>query len=91
MKSVGYDISATARADGVHLAWNPRSDEGFVGAHVYRHGALSRSELGFVTGASFVDAEAKPGGRYRYTVVLERADKTLAPTSPLVEIQVPER
>jgi fibronectin type 3 domain-containing protein len=91
VKSVGYDISATARVDGVHLAWNPRSEEGFVGAHVYRHGALSRSELGFVTGASFVDAEAKPGGRYRYTVVLERADKTLAPTSPLVEIQVPER
>jgi hypothetical protein len=38
--------------------------------------AVSRSEIGFVTGASFVDAGAKPGGQYRYTVVLERADAT---------------
>ena len=89
--SVGYDISATARTDGVHLAWNPRSEEGFRGAHVFRHGTFSRSELAMVTGASYVDTDAKPGGRYRYTVVLERADKTLAPTSPIVEIRVPER
>ena len=89
--SVGYEVSATARTDGVHLAWNPRAEEGFRGAHVFRHGALSRSELGFVKAASFVDADAKPGGRYRYTVVLERADATLAPPSPVVEIRVPER
>ena len=88
--SVGYAISATARTDGVHLAWNPRSEEGFRGAHVYRHGALSRSELGFSSDGSFVDAEARPGGRYRYTVVLERADRSLAPPSPIVEIQVPK-
>jgi fibronectin type 3 domain-containing protein len=89
--SVGYEISATARTDGVHLAWNPRSEEGFRGAHVFRHGTFSRSELAMVTGATYVDTDAKPGGRYRYTVVLERADRTLAPTSPLVEIRVPER
>ena len=88
---MGYEINATARTDGVHLAWNPRTGEGFRGAHVYRIGALSRSELAFVTGASYVDKNAKPGGRYRYTVVLERADKSLAPASPVVEIRVPER
>jgi len=88
--SVGYEVSATARKDGVHLAWNPRADEGYRGAHVFSHGAVSRSELGFVTGASFVDGSAKPGGRYRYTVVLERADATLAPPSSPVEISVPE-
>ena len=89
--SVGYEVSATAGADGVHLAWNPRTDEGYRGAHVFSHGALTRSELGFVKGASFVDASAKPGGSYRYTVVLERADATLAPASSPVEIRVPER
>ncbi len=88
--SVGYEISATARTDGVHLAWNPRSEEGFRGAHVYRIGALSRSELGFVTEGGFIDTGAKAGGRYRYIVVLERADKSLAPASPVVEIQVPK-
>lgn len=89
--SVGYEVSATARADGVHLVWNPRVDEGFRGAHVYRQGAVSRNELGFVTGASFVDASASESGQYRYTVVLERADATLAPPSSPVEIRVPER
>jgi fibronectin type 3 domain-containing protein len=89
--SVGYAVSATARADGVHLAWNPRTDEGYHGARIFSHGLLSRSELAFVTTASFVDTNAKPGGRYRYTVVLERADATLAPPSSPVEIRVPER
>jgi fibronectin type 3 domain-containing protein len=88
--SVGYEASATARKDGVHLAWNPRADEGYRGAHVFRQGAVSRSEIGFVTGASFVDGSAKPGGHYRYTVVLERADATLAPPSSAVEIRIPE-
>ena len=87
--SVGYELNATARADGVHLAWNPRNDEGYRGAHVYREGAISRSEIGFVDGASFVDAGAKPGSRVRYTVVLERSDGTLAPPSSPVEIQLP--
>ena len=89
--SVGYQVSATAGADGVHLAWNPRTEEGYRGAHVFRQGAVTRSELGFVKGASFVDASAKPGGSYRYRVVLERADATLAPVSSPVEISVPER
>jgi fibronectin type 3 domain-containing protein len=88
--SVGYEVRATVRKDGVHLAWNPRSEEGYSGARVYRQGALSRSELGFVTGSTFVDAEAKPGGRQRYTVVLVRADASLAPASAPVEIRVPE-
>jgi fibronectin type 3 domain-containing protein len=89
--SVGYALTAVARADGVQLAWNPRSDEGHRGAHVFVVGQLTRRELGFVTGASFVDATAKPGGSYRYTVVLERADGSLAPASTPVEIRVPER
>ena len=89
--SVGYDFSATVGADGVRLAWNPRTDEGYRGAHVFSHGALTRSEIGFVTGASFVDVSAKPGGSYRYTVVLEREDASLAPASSPVEIRVPAR
>jgi fibronectin type 3 domain-containing protein len=89
--SVGYEARASARDDGVHLRWNARTDEGYRGAHVYRQGLLTRSELGFVTGSSFVDAEAKPGGQQRYTLVLERADKSLAPPSSPLEIRVPER
>jgi len=87
--SVGYDFHATAGADGVRLAWNPRTDEGYRGAHVFSHGTFTRSEIGFVKGASFVDSSAKPGGSYRYTVVLEREDASLAPPSAPVEIRVP--
>jgi fibronectin type 3 domain-containing protein len=89
--SVGYDFSATASADGVKLAWNPRTEEGYRGAHVFSHGTLTRSELAFVKGASYLDAKAKPGGSYRYTVVLEREDASLAPPSSPVEIRVPAR
>jgi fibronectin type 3 domain-containing protein len=89
VNSVGYDMVATARTDGVHLSWNPRVAEGFRGAHVYQHTLVSRRELGFVTGSSFVDAEAKPGGRYRYVVILEREDQSLAPPSSPVEIEMP--
>ncbi len=89
--SVGYEVRATVRKDGVHLAWNPRTEEGHRGAHVFSHGTLTRSEIGFVEGASFVDGNAKPGGRYRYTVLLERADGKLAPPSSPVEIRVPEQ
>jgi fibronectin type 3 domain-containing protein len=89
--SVGYDFSATAGSEGVRLAWNPRTEEGYRGAHVFSHGLLSRSEIGFAKDGSFVDANAKPGGSYRYTVVLERKDASLAPASTPVEIRVPAR
>jgi fibronectin type 3 domain-containing protein len=87
--SVGYELRATPRKDGVHLAWNPRSEEGYRGARVYRLGTLAKSELGFVAGESFVDKSAKPGARNRYTVVLERADRSLAPVSSTLEVDVP--
>jgi fibronectin type 3 domain-containing protein len=89
--SVGYELTATARRDGVELAWNPRSDEGFAVARVYLHGALgSTSELGAVRGSNFLHADVKPGGRYRYSVQVERRDGTRAPISSPVEIAIPE-
>lgn len=88
--SVGYELSATLRSDGVHLAWNPRTDEGFTGARVFAWGALHQTELGRVSGGSFVHSPVKPGHTYRYTVVLERSDGRPAPPSAPVEITVPE-
>ena len=41
--------------------------------------------------SEFLDTNVVPGSRYRYTVVLERADGTQAPRSREVEIRVPER
>jgi fibronectin type 3 domain-containing protein len=87
--SVGYDLTATARRDGVELSWNPRSDEGWSLARVYQHGALGgTSELGAVRGSTFLHTDVKPGGRYRYSVQLERGDGTKAPISSPVEISI---
>lgn len=87
--SVGYQLVASARPDGVLLAWERRDAEGFRGARVLRHGTLRTLELGFSSDGTWIDGDAKPGGRYRYSVVLERADGSLAPQSSPVEITVP--
>jgi hypothetical protein len=87
--SVGYGLIATARPGGVLLAWDGRAGEGFRGARVLRHGALRSTLLGFSTEGSWLDRDAEPGGSYRYGVVLERPDGSLAPQSSPVEITVP--
>ncbi len=91
VESERYGLSATVRPDGVHLAWEDRSDEGFLGGHVFRTALLQNKNLGFSPGNTFVDSEIKAGATYRYTVVLERADQSLAPRSAPVEISIPER
>jgi fibronectin type 3 domain-containing protein len=91
VESEGYGLSATARPDGVHLAWRERPEEGFARARVYRVGALGQRELASVTGGSFLDTDVKPGGRYRYFVVLQRPDGTAGPASEPVELTLPGR
>ena len=87
--SVGYRLVASARPGGVLLTWEGRREEGFRGARVFRHGALRAVEVGFSEDGTWVDREAEPGGRYRYSVVLERPDGVRAPPSSPVEITVP--
>jgi fibronectin type 3 domain-containing protein len=91
VESEGYALTATARADGVHLDWNARADEGFRGARIIRSGLFTQTELGFTESDHFVDGDVKPGRRYRYVVVLEPRDSDPAPPSSPVEILVPER
>jgi fibronectin type 3 domain-containing protein len=91
VESERYGLSATVRPDGVHLEWKDRSEEGFRGGHIFRTALLQNKNLGFSLENSFVDTEVRPGGTYRYTVVLERVDQTLAPRSAPVEISIPER
>jgi len=89
VESEGYELAATVRSDGIHLEWNPRTAEGYHGARIFLRRELGQKELAFVKGSRHVHTDVKPGGRYRYTVVLERADASQAPTSSLVEIEVP--
>ena len=41
--------------------------------------------------ADYVDTDVKPGGRYRYIVILERPGDSPPPPSSPVEIRLPER
>ena len=91
VESERYELSAMVRSDGVHLEWNDRADEGFRGGHVFRTALLQNKNLGFSLGNSFVDTEVRAGATYRYTVVLERTDQSLAPRSAPVEISIPKR
>jgi hypothetical protein len=47
VESERYGLSATVRPDGVHLEWNDRSEEGFLGGHVFRTALLQNRNLGF--------------------------------------------
>ncbi len=89
VESEGYGLSARVESDGVHLAWNPRTDEGFVGARVFRREWLRQRDLGFVESAEFVDHQVSPGRSYRYTVVLERPGAVAAPPSIPLGVRIP--
>jgi len=88
--SLGYGLAATVGRDGVLLRWSARPDEGWVRSRVFRHGFVGASEVAVVEGDRWLDADVTPGHRYRYSVVLERADGTRGPPSAPVEIQVPQ-
>jgi fibronectin type 3 domain-containing protein len=87
--SVGYGLVASVRPDGVHLGWDARRSEGFRRAWVFRHGWLRAETLGSTEQGAWIDSDVDPGARYRYSVVLERADGTRGPGSSAVEILVP--
>jgi fibronectin type 3 domain-containing protein len=89
VRSEGYDLRANAQPDGVHLAWNPRTEEGYRGARIFRRGRLGQRELPPVTGSHFVDTNVKPGRSYRYTVALLKAGGNSAPRSAPIEVQIP--
>jgi fibronectin type 3 domain-containing protein len=91
VESERYGLSAMVRPDGVHLEWIDRADEGFRRGLVFRSALLQNKNLGFSLGNSFVDTEVRAGATYRYTVVLERTDLSLAPRSAPVQISIPER
>jgi fibronectin type 3 domain-containing protein len=90
VESERYGLAAIVRPDGVHLEWDERSDEGFRGGHVFRTAVLQNRNLGFSAGNRFIDSDIRPGATYRYTVVLERNDQSLAPRSMPVEISIPK-
>ena len=85
---VHYDATVEVRADGVHLRWDPRPDEGFVRARVEREGWFGRRVLGTSVDGSFVDRDVERGGVYDYVLVLERSGSVEAPPSLPIRVRV---
>jgi fibronectin type 3 domain-containing protein len=88
--SEGYGLTATARRDGIHLAWDPRHEEGYRRARILRRSRIRKQERDFAEGGTYVDTDVTAGRSYRYVVVLETADASKAPPSSPVEITVPK-
>lgn len=86
---IGYRLRAEASRDGVRLWWDEALQAGFESARVIRGGGLRERELARVPRAEYLDAEVEGGRRYRYRVVLVRADGSEAPASETVEIETP--
>jgi len=89
VESEGYDLRGSVGPEGVRLEWNPRKDEGFRGARIFRGGILSQREFPPVAGSSFIDRDVKPGRSYRYSVALIDGAGSTAPRSAPLEIRVP--
>jgi fibronectin type 3 domain-containing protein len=88
IRSEGYGLRATPVAEGVHLQWYPRDDEGYTGARVYR-GTLRQREFPAVSGSDFIDSDVEPALRYVYSVVLIDSEGHPAPRSNPIEVTIP--
>lgn len=88
--SEGYGLAAEVRDDGIHLSWNPRTEEGFRGARLVRSGWFTRRRSIRSESGEHVDREVVPGRRYRYVAILQRADSSEAPPSRPIEVRVPK-
>jgi hypothetical protein len=90
VESEGYGLSAEVRDDGVHLAWNPRNDEGFQDARLVRTAWLTRRQTAHSDSGRYVDRDVQPGRRYRYVATLRRADGSEAPASRPIDVRIPK-
>ncbi len=88
--SEGYGLSAAVREDGIHLRWDPRTDEGFSRSRLVRSGWFTRRKSAWSESGEYVDREVVPGRRYRYVAILQRPDSSEAPPSRPVEVRVPK-
>ncbi len=88
--AAGYELAAVGGPEGIHLRWNPRGAEGFRGAQVLRMGPFGMRLLGTSGDGQYLDATARPGGRYRYQVILLREDGSRAPGSTPLEVRMPD-
>lgn len=90
VESEGYGLSAEVRDDGVHLSWNPRSEEGFRNARLVRSAWLTRRQTAHSDSGRYVDRDVRPGRRYRYVAILQSADGSEAPASRPIDVDIPK-
>lgn len=87
--AAGYELSGGGGEGGVWLRWNPRLEEGFREAQILRESGFGARLIGTSRDGSYLDREVRRGSRYRYQVVLLRADGSRAPASSPLEVSLP--
>lgn len=86
-----YELELRPVDGGVEIRFDPREDEGYRAARVYRVGRLRSRLLATVTDGRFLDPGPHPPGRtVRYRVVLVGPDDRAAPPSRVVSLRLPE-
>ena len=89
VRSLGYEMTATVKRNGVHLDFNMRMEEGYRRASIQRRGVLGYSDIGVSYDGVFVDPDVERDTHYEYTATLLRTDGTSGPTSAPVAVHVP--
>lgn len=87
--SRGYEAEARTEGGAVVLTWSAPDVDALRGVRIEREGLMGRSSLGLEASGRFVDRDVRPGGRYRYVLVGERADGSELAPSPTLEVAVP--
>jgi hypothetical protein len=88
VESEDYGLSAEVRDDGIHLRWNPRSEEGYHGARLLRSAWFTRRRSAWSESGHYVDRDVVPGRHYRYVAILQRPDSSEAPPSRPIDVRV---
>jgi hypothetical protein len=87
--STGYALEAQAQRDGVELRFAWPEDGNYREAEILRETFFGWKRMGSSREDRYFDRSAVAGNRYRYRVVLLRADGSRAPISAPVEVSVP--
>lgn len=89
-ESVGYGLRAELEGSTVTLRWDEAVQRELAQVRVLRDGRFGDSELARVESASFVDRSARAGSTQRYRLVGVRPDGSEAPSSLVLEVEVPD-
>jgi hypothetical protein len=87
---VGYGLSAEVEGDTVTLRWDAAVQRELAAVRVLVDGSFGERELARADTPGFVHRDVPSGKTLRYRLVGVRPDGSEAPTSPVLEVKIPD-